>query len=83
MRTYYAIYVYFFTYDITWYAYYGWVWTAIESDLTTDFKQAGYADIETNASYVGGFVRQVGNLSFSRVFQAGHEGKPYIPNSRS
>ncbi|CAI6336433.1 unnamed protein product [Periconia digitata] len=33
MRTYYAIYVYFFTYDITWYAYYGWVWTAIESDL--------------------------------------------------
>lgn len=53
---------------------------AIESDITTDFKQAGYADIETNASYIGGFVRQVGNLSFSRVFQAGHEGKHWYHN---
>lgn len=33
MRCYYAIYVYYFTYDITWYAYYGWIWTAIEADL--------------------------------------------------
>ncbi|PVH95561.1 hypothetical protein DM02DRAFT_617820 [Periconia macrospinosa] len=33
MRTYYAIYVYYFTYDITWYAYYGWIWTAVEADL--------------------------------------------------
>jgi hypothetical protein len=33
MRTYYAIYVYYFTYDITWYAYYGWIWTALEAQL--------------------------------------------------
>lgn len=33
MRTYYAIYVYYYTYDITWYAYYGWIWTALEADL--------------------------------------------------
>lgn len=33
MRTYYAIYVYYYTYDITWIAYYGWIWTALEADL--------------------------------------------------
>ncbi|KAF2827810.1 hypothetical protein CC86DRAFT_264124, partial [Ophiobolus disseminans] len=33
LRTYYATYVYFYTYDITWYAYPGWVWTALEADL--------------------------------------------------
>lgn len=33
MRTYYAIYLYYFTYDITWYAYYGWIWTALEAQL--------------------------------------------------
>jgi carboxypeptidase C (cathepsin A) len=48
---------------------------AIESKLSSEFKKAGYADIQTNSSYVGGFVRQYGNLSFSRVFQAGHEGR--------
>lgn len=41
-----------------------------------DFRSAGYADIKTNASYNGGVVRQHGNLSFSRVFEAGHDGKP-------
>lgn len=46
--------------------------TAIESRVSSDFKKAGYADIETNASYNGGFVRQHGNLSFARIFQAGH-----------
>jgi carboxypeptidase C (cathepsin A) len=40
---------------------------------SSDFHKAGYANIETNASYVGGLVRQYGNLSFSRIFQAGHE----------
>jgi hypothetical protein len=48
---------------------------AIDSHLSTNFKNAGYANIETNASYVGGFVRQYGNLSFARVFDAAHEGK--------
>lgn len=40
-----------------------------------DFKQSGYAPITTNTSYTGGYVRQTGKLSFSRVFQAGHAGK--------
>lgn len=33
MRTYYAIYVYYYTYDITWWAHDGWVWTALEAQL--------------------------------------------------
>ncbi|KAF2466473.1 uncharacterized protein BDR25DRAFT_269074, partial [Lindgomyces ingoldianus] len=33
MRTYYAIYVYYYTYDITWIAHHGWIWTALEADL--------------------------------------------------
>lgn len=48
---------------------------AIDSSISSDFITAGYANIQTNSSYVGGLVRQYGNLSFSRVFQAGHEGK--------
>lgn len=48
---------------------------AINSSTEANFKLAGYANIETNSSHVGGLVRQFGNLSFSRVFQAGHEGK--------
>lgn len=38
------------------------------------FRQSGYAPITTNASYTGGYVRQTGKFSFSRVFQAGHAG---------
>lgn len=48
---------------------------AIDSELSSDFKEAGYANLQTNKSYVGGLVRQHGNLSFSRVFEAGHEGE--------
>lgn len=36
-----------------------------------DFRGAGYEFIHTNDSYNGGLVRQHGNLSFSRVFEAG------------
>jgi len=36
------------------------------------FPKAGYADIVVNSTYVGGAVRQYGNLSFSRVYSAGH-----------
>lgn len=48
---------------------------AIDSQVSSSFAEAGYADIQTNASYIGGAVRQHGNLSFSRVYNAGHEGK--------
>lgn len=37
------------------------------------FRSAGYAPI-VPIEGEGGFVRQHGNYSFSRVFQAGHEG---------
>ena len=36
------------------------------------FPAAGYADIVVNKSYVGGAARQYGNLSFSRIYNAGH-----------
>lgn len=45
------------------------------------FNAAGYADIHTNASYKGGVVREYGPLSFSRVFQAGHDAYPYQPET--
>ena len=54
---------------------------AIESKLSSSFKEAGYADIETNSSYIGGLVRQHGNLSFARVYQAGHEVPYYQPET--
>jgi len=41
------------------------------------FPIAGYADIISNSSYVGGHVRQYGNLSFSRIFDAGHTVPSY------
>ncbi|KAM3425486.1 Carboxypeptidase S1-like protein B [Cercospora zeina] len=38
------------------------------------FQSAGYADIKIgDCGQAGGVVRQHGNLSFSRVFQAGHD----------
>jgi len=48
---------------------------AIESKISKDFRKAGYAEIKTDGSHVGGFVRQHGALSFSRVLDAGHEGQ--------
>ncbi|KAL8931523.1 MAG: hypothetical protein Q9216_007173, partial [Gyalolechia sp. 2 TL-2023] len=47
----------------------------------SSFNSAGYAPIQTNASYTGGLVRQYGNFSFSRVFQAGHEIPSYQPET--
>ncbi|KAK4545869.1 hypothetical protein LTR36_002433 [Oleoguttula mirabilis] len=42
------------------------------ASYATAFPAAGYADIVVNASYVGGAVRQYGNLSFSRIYDSGH-----------
>jgi len=36
------------------------------------FPAAGYANIMVNSSYIGGVVRQFGNLSFARVYDAPH-----------
>jgi hypothetical protein len=47
----------------------------------TAFPEAGYADIVVNASYIGGAVRQYGNLSFSRVYDAGHQVPYYQPET--
>ncbi|KAI9770437.1 MAG: hypothetical protein M1840_003323 [Geoglossum simile] len=45
------------------------------------FYRAGYADIRVNDSYIGGQVRQYGNLSFSRIYQAGHLVPAYQPET--
>ena len=45
------------------------------------FKAAGYQDIRVNSSYVGGQVRQYGNFSFVRVYQAGHLVPSYQPET--
>lgn len=47
----------------------------------SSFNSAGYAPIHTNSTYTGGLVRQHGNFSFSRVFQAGHEIPSYQPET--
>jgi hypothetical protein len=54
---------------------------AINHTASSSFSSAGYAGIQTNASYTGGQVRQHGNLSFSRVYQAGHEVPAYQPET--
>lgn len=48
---------------------------------STAFTAAGYADIITNNTYVGGQVRQYGNLSFSRIYDAGHAVPAYQPET--
>ena len=42
---------------------------------------AGYAPIIVNSSYIGGDVRQFGNLSFSRIYDAGHLVPAYQPET--
>ena len=42
---------------------------------------AGYAPIVTNNSYIGGVVREFGNLSFSRIYDAGHLVPAYQPET--
>ncbi|KAJ4402659.1 hypothetical protein N0V91_007033 [Didymella pomorum] len=64
LRTYYATYVYYYTYDITWYAYYGWIWTALEADLAVICASAPALKI---------FFRRYFNMSTSRSGY-GHSG---------
>ncbi|KIW73072.1 hypothetical protein PV04_01219 [Phialophora macrospora] len=54
---------------------------AVKSQISEKFSKAGYTDIHTNATFVGGTVRQYGNFSFSRVYNAGHEVPYYQPET--
>ena len=54
---------------------------AAQSISYLPFYTAGYADIVVNNSYVGGVVRQYGNFSFSRVYDAGHLIPAYQPET--
>ncbi|KAF7865225.1 hypothetical protein EAF04_006202 [Stromatinia cepivora] len=51
------------------------------SEYALKFPAAGYAPIITNTSYIGGVVRQFGNLSFSRIYDAGHSIPAYQPET--
>ena len=51
------------------------------TSYASKFPAAGYADIVVNSSYVGGAVRQYGNLSFSRIYDAGHFVPFYQPET--
>lgn len=52
---------------------------AVPHRRARDFANAGYAPLVVAADGVRGMTRQQGNLSFSRVFQAGHEVPSYQP----
>jgi carboxypeptidase C (cathepsin A) len=54
---------------------------AAQSPSTAPFYSAGYAQIVVNSTYVGGVVRQYGNLSFSRIYDAGHLVPAYQPET--
>ncbi|KAI1141406.1 alpha/beta-hydrolase [Hypoxylon sp. FL0543] len=53
--------------------------SSLNSSYASAFPSAGYAPIIVNDTYIGGAVRQFGNLSFSRVYQAGHFVPAYQP----
>lgn len=46
-----------------------------------EYREAGYEEIRVNDSYVGGVVKQHGGLSFSRVFNAGHDVAYFQPET--
>lgn len=54
---------------------------AIPWEEQENFAASGYQPLVTNSSYEGGQVRQYGNLSFIRVYQAGHATPSYQPES--
>ncbi|GAB7340194.1 hypothetical protein MBLNU457_6666t1 [Dothideomycetes sp. NU457] len=55
--------------------------TGPQGSYASAFPRAGYADIVVNSTYVGGAVRQCGNLSFSRIYDAGHFVPYYQPET--
>ncbi|MCJ1372478.1 hypothetical protein MMC20_003703 [Loxospora ochrophaea] len=54
---------------------------AAQSQSYSSFYSAGYAEIVVNSTYVGGVVRQYGNLSFSRIYDSGHLIPAYQPET--
>ncbi|EED18222.1 carboxypeptidase S1, putative [Talaromyces stipitatus ATCC 10500] len=54
---------------------------AVEYSDADNFRSAGYADLYANDTFIGGKVRQYGNFSFTRVYQAGHEVPAYQPET--
>jgi carboxypeptidase C (cathepsin A) len=52
---------------------------AIEYTDSEEFRSAGYIPVWLDDFSIAGQVRQYGNLSFTRVYQAGHMGKSCIP----
>ena len=54
---------------------------AAAPNYASQFYAAGYAPIIVNSTYIGGDVRQYGNLSFSRIFDAGHSVPAYQPET--
>lgn len=54
---------------------------AINWKGSAGYAAAKYAEIQTNNSYVGGLVRQYGNLSYIRTYQAGHAIPSYQPET--
>lgn len=54
---------------------------AVKYSRSEAFRNSGYADIQVNGSYIGGQVRQHGNYSFARVYQAGNQVPAYQPET--
>lgn len=54
---------------------------AVKYSQSEAFRNSGYADIQVNGSYIGGQVRQHGNYSFARVYQAGFRVPAYQPET--
>ncbi|KAK2836891.1 hypothetical protein FQN49_006615 [Arthroderma sp. PD_2] len=55
--------------------------TSSSSSYLSGFNAAGYAPLIINDTYIGGMVRQFGNLSFTRIYDAGHLIPAYQPET--